>query len=40
VAGFASVGGTSGGGAGGKCVALNGYSVTWNVNGTRYGGIS
>jgi len=28
------------GGAGGKCVALNGYSVTWTVNGTRYGAIS
>lgn len=28
------------GGAGGKCVALNGYSVTWNATGTRYGAIS
>lgn len=28
------------GGAGGKAVALNGYSVTWNATGTRYGAIS
>lgn len=27
-------------GSGGKCVALNGYSVTWNATGTRYGAIS
>jgi hypothetical protein len=26
--------------AGGKCVALNGYTVTWAANGTRYGAIS
>jgi hypothetical protein len=32
-------GGTSGA-AGGKAVALNGYSVTWNATGTRYGAIS
>lgn len=28
------------GGSGGNCVALNGYSVTWNATGTRYGAIS
>jgi hypothetical protein len=28
------------GSAGGNCVALNGYSVTWTANGTRYGAIS
>jgi len=28
------------GSAGGKCVNLNGYSVTWSATGTRYGGIS
>jgi hypothetical protein len=28
------------GGAGGKCVALNGLTVTWNATGTRYGAIS
>lgn len=28
------------GGTGGKCVALNGYTVTWNATGTRYGTIS
>jgi len=28
------------GGAGGKAVALNGYTVTWVTNGTRYGAIS
>lgn len=28
------------GGSGGQCVALNGYSVTWNATGTRYGAIS
>jgi len=28
------------GGAGGKCVNLNGNSVTWAVTGTRYGSIS
>ena len=27
-------------GSGGNCVALNGYSVTWNATGTRYGAIS
>lgn len=27
-------------GAGGKAVALNGYSVTWNATGTRYGAIA
>lgn len=32
-------GGTSGA-SGGKAVALNGYSVTWNIIGTRYGAIS
>jgi len=30
----------TGGAAGGKCVALNGYSVTWAATGTRYGAIS
>ena len=28
------------GAAGGKCVNLNGYSVTWSATGTRYGAIS
>lgn len=28
------------GGVGGKAVALNGYAVTWNATGTRYGAIS
>jgi hypothetical protein len=28
------------GGAGGKAVALNGNTVTWNATGTRYGAIS
>jgi hypothetical protein len=28
------------GGSGGKCVHLNGYSVTWSATGTRYGAIS
>ena len=28
------------GGAGGKCVNLNGYTVTWLATGTRYGAIS
>lgn len=28
------------GGAGGKCAALNGYSLTWTATGTRYGVIS
>lgn len=28
------------GAAGGKCVHLNGYSVTWSATGTRYGAIS
>jgi hypothetical protein len=27
-------------GTGGKAVALNGFSVTWNAFGTRYGAIS
>jgi hypothetical protein len=27
-------------GAGGKCVNLNGYTVTWTATGTRYGVIS
>lgn len=32
---------TSGtGAAGGKCVNLNGYSITWSATGTRYGAIS
>lgn len=31
---------TRGAGSGGKAVALNGYSVTWNATGTRYGAIS
>lgn len=31
---------TSTGGSGGNAVALNGYSVTWNATGTRYGAIS
>lgn len=28
------------GAVGGKCVHLNGYSITWSATGTRYGGIS
>lgn len=28
------------GAAGGKCVNLNGYSITWSATGTRYGAIS
>lgn len=28
------------GAAGGKCVALNGFTVTWSVTGTRYGAIA
>lgn len=28
------------GSSGGKCVNLNGYSITWSATGSRYGGIS
>lgn len=35
-----AIGGVSSGGAGGKCVALNGYTITWSATGTRYGAIS
>lgn len=42
--GWGASGGTSwsyqSGGAGGKAVALNGYSVTWTATGTRWGAIS
>jgi hypothetical protein len=31
---------TAPGAAGGKCVNLNGYSLTWSATGTRYGAIS
>ena len=31
---------TYSGAVGGKCVNLNGYSITWSATGTRYGGIS
>lgn len=32
--------GVQSGAAGGKCVNLNGYSLTWSATGTRYGAIS
>ena len=32
--------GAQGGAGGGKCVNLNGYSLTWSATGTRYGAIS
>jgi hypothetical protein len=31
---------SSSGASGGKCVNLNGYSITWSATGTRWGGIS